>query len=204
MRWGIEESFRECKDRLGMDEYETRSYLGWHRHMQFVMMAHLFMNLFRERYTKPYLRYNSDYHDDGSAQGTLRLPGIEAGVESAEPVISSCPESEPATLPAIPSEIQTRPLESDVVSLIIGNRRSHSYGTLVRHALLYTEYYKVLSFYNANDLMRATLTQDPLRIERSLENVKYDIKSYWASIQSYTRSYYREQWQAHAIPSHSV
>jgi SRSO17 transposase len=43
MRWPIEQCFEECKSDLGMDHYEIRSYLGWHRHMLFVFMAQLFL-----------------------------------------------------------------------------------------------------------------------------------------------------------------
>ena len=43
MRWPIEQCFEECKDDLGMDHYEIRSYPGWHRHMLFVFLAQLFL-----------------------------------------------------------------------------------------------------------------------------------------------------------------
>ena len=43
MRWPIEQCFRECKSNLGMDHYETRSWIAWHRHMLFVLMAQLFL-----------------------------------------------------------------------------------------------------------------------------------------------------------------
>ncbi len=42
MRWSIEQCFQECKSYLGMSHYETRTYIGWHRHMLLVMIAHLF------------------------------------------------------------------------------------------------------------------------------------------------------------------
>lgn len=42
-RWTIEQCFEECKTELGMDHYEVRSYIGWHRHMLFVMMGHEFL-----------------------------------------------------------------------------------------------------------------------------------------------------------------
>jgi hypothetical protein len=47
MRWSIEQCFRECKDYLGMDHYETRSWDAWHRHMLLTMMAHLFITKLR-------------------------------------------------------------------------------------------------------------------------------------------------------------
>lgn len=42
LRWPIEQCFQEGKSYLGMGHYESRSYLGWMRHMLFVMIAHLF------------------------------------------------------------------------------------------------------------------------------------------------------------------
>lgn len=47
-RWSIEQCFEECKSYLGMGHYETRSYTGWERHMQLVMIAHLATHYIRE------------------------------------------------------------------------------------------------------------------------------------------------------------
>ncbi len=43
MRWPIELTFEVGKDELGMDQYETRSWLGWHHHIVLVMLAHHFL-----------------------------------------------------------------------------------------------------------------------------------------------------------------
>jgi len=43
MCWSIEQSFRECKEYLGMDHYESRSWDGWRRHMLLCFIAHLFV-----------------------------------------------------------------------------------------------------------------------------------------------------------------
>jgi SRSO17 transposase len=43
MRWSIEQCFNECKDYLGMDHYEVRSWIGWRRHILFTLIAHLFI-----------------------------------------------------------------------------------------------------------------------------------------------------------------
>src|SRR4051812_28131105 len=48
-RHRIEEYFGESKTYLGMAQYETRSYVGWHRHMALVAVAHLFVTLTRVR-----------------------------------------------------------------------------------------------------------------------------------------------------------
>lgn len=43
VRWAVECSFAEGKGELGLDHYETRSWLGWHHHMVLVMLAHHFL-----------------------------------------------------------------------------------------------------------------------------------------------------------------
>jgi SRSO17 transposase len=43
MRWPIETIFEEDKGVIGLDHYETRSWLGWHHHMLLVALAHHFL-----------------------------------------------------------------------------------------------------------------------------------------------------------------
>jgi len=50
MRWPVELTFEESKDELGMDQYETRSWIGWHHHMTLVMLAHHFLVWVRVRW----------------------------------------------------------------------------------------------------------------------------------------------------------
>jgi SRSO17 transposase len=50
MRWPIELTFEVSKDELGMDQYETRSWLGWHHHMVLVMLAHHFLVWVRQQF----------------------------------------------------------------------------------------------------------------------------------------------------------
>ena len=51
-RCRVEEFFEDCKSYLGMTQYETRSYVGWHHHMALVGLAHLFVTLARRRLQK--------------------------------------------------------------------------------------------------------------------------------------------------------
>jgi SRSO17 transposase len=46
-RHEVEDYFEDAKSYLGMAQYETRSYVGWHHHMSLVAMAHLFITLTR-------------------------------------------------------------------------------------------------------------------------------------------------------------
>jgi len=43
MRWPVELTFEQGKQEVGMDEYEVRSWQGWHHHMIMVMLAHHFL-----------------------------------------------------------------------------------------------------------------------------------------------------------------
>ena len=42
-RWAIETCFRECKQLLGLGDYEGRSWQGWHRHMTLCLLLHFFL-----------------------------------------------------------------------------------------------------------------------------------------------------------------
>jgi SRSO17 transposase len=54
-RHGVEDFFEDCKSYLGMAQYETRSWLGWHHHMSLVGLAHLFITLTRSALKKKHL-----------------------------------------------------------------------------------------------------------------------------------------------------
>ncbi|MCK7628245.1 IS701 family transposase [Streptomyces sp. RS10V-4] len=43
LRWRIEHDYRELKTALGLDHFEGRSFVGWHRHVTLVTAAHLFL-----------------------------------------------------------------------------------------------------------------------------------------------------------------
>ncbi|MGQ0467567.1 MAG: IS701 family transposase [Sporichthyaceae bacterium] len=47
IRWRIEHDYRELKHGLGLDHFEGRSWLGWHRHVTLVTAAHLFVTIQR-------------------------------------------------------------------------------------------------------------------------------------------------------------
>jgi len=43
LRWPVETTLEEGKSEVGMDHYETRTWLGWHHHMAQTFLAHLFL-----------------------------------------------------------------------------------------------------------------------------------------------------------------
>lgn len=46
-RWHIEQDYQQLKDELGLDHFEGRSWIGWHRHVTMTMIAHGFLVLER-------------------------------------------------------------------------------------------------------------------------------------------------------------
>ena len=50
MRWPIETIFEEAKGEVGLDQYEIRSWQGWHHHMLLVALAHHFLVHLRIRF----------------------------------------------------------------------------------------------------------------------------------------------------------
>jgi SRSO17 transposase len=46
-RWGIERAFEDSKGAVGLDQYEVRSWHGWHRHITLALWAHAFLAVTR-------------------------------------------------------------------------------------------------------------------------------------------------------------
>jgi SRSO17 transposase len=46
-RWTIEASFEAAKGEVGLDQYEVRSWTGWHRHITLAMLAHAYLAVLR-------------------------------------------------------------------------------------------------------------------------------------------------------------
>jgi len=42
-RWPIEECFGSGKNEVGLDNYQVRTWIAWHRHITFAMLAHTFL-----------------------------------------------------------------------------------------------------------------------------------------------------------------
>jgi SRSO17 transposase len=46
-RWTIEACFEAAKGEVGLDQYEVRSWIGWHRHITLAMLAHAYLAVLR-------------------------------------------------------------------------------------------------------------------------------------------------------------
>jgi SRSO17 transposase len=47
-RWAIESCFEAAKGEVGLDDYEVRSWTGWHRHITLAMLAHAYLAVLRK------------------------------------------------------------------------------------------------------------------------------------------------------------
>ncbi|MDB4932571.1 MAG: isftu1 [Myxococcaceae bacterium] len=52
-RWSIEECFESGKGEVGLDQYEVRSWPGWHRHITLALWAHAFLTVQRAEALRP-------------------------------------------------------------------------------------------------------------------------------------------------------
>ena len=46
-RWAVEECFETAKGEVGLDQYEVRSWSGWHRHITLALLAHAYLTVVR-------------------------------------------------------------------------------------------------------------------------------------------------------------
>ena len=46
-RWTVEVCFEAAKGEVGLDQYEVRSWTGWHRHITLAMLAHAYLAVLR-------------------------------------------------------------------------------------------------------------------------------------------------------------
>lgn len=51
-RYFIERSFQECKQQIGLNQYQVRGYDAWHKHMFMCMMGLLFLQMEKMEYFK--------------------------------------------------------------------------------------------------------------------------------------------------------
>jgi len=52
-RWAIESAFEQAKQEVGLDDYEVRSWDGWHRHVTLALLAHAFLEALRVAAPRP-------------------------------------------------------------------------------------------------------------------------------------------------------
>jgi SRSO17 transposase len=109
MRWPIETCFEEAKGSLGMADYQTRFWRGWHHHMTLVILAHHFVVRLKLRHKKGLRRSPS------RKPATCSAPPCPAGnSRRPKPLNSSVTPNTPTTRP---NARTTAPLTGRVTDL---------------------------------------------------------------------------------------
>jgi SRSO17 transposase len=114
MRWSIEQCFRECKEYLGMDHYEVRSWPGWHRHILITLIAHLFVIKLR-------LQFSVKSHSPGPAPFIEQPVSLDAYLDAAEKLENKEEIDHPdiKAYPEKPQQIMTIGLVLKLISPLI-------------------------------------------------------------------------------------
>jgi len=97
MRWPIEASFKEGKGEVGLDQYELRSWRGWHHHMTFVLLAHHFLvRMQRHLDQRGGDPSTTSRHLQPGAAGSRSLPGWDPVTRTATGTPTHpCPHAAP-------------------------------------------------------------------------------------------------------------
>jgi hypothetical protein len=99
-RWAIEGCFEAAKGEVGLDEYEVRSWVGWHRHITLAMLAHAYLAVLRKAAL-----------GGGGRARSRRRAAAPHRARSAAPALASRLEPRPGTCrrPALVRLAQTPP-----------------------------------------------------------------------------------------------
>jgi SRSO17 transposase len=108
-RWTIEACFEAAKGEVGLDQYEVRSWTGWHRHVTLAMLAHAYLAALRKvvvggrRPARPGGRAPPAHRPrDTAAALAPRLPSPAR--HPGHPRLVTLATTPPATCPQMPLE----------------------------------------------------------------------------------------------------
>src|SRR5215207_5633781 len=118
-RWTIEASFEAAKGEVGLDQYEVRSWTGWHRHVTLAMLAHAYLAVVRQhairgRGPRPRGRLAAPYGSRGAPahlasrlgqaarpHPRARLVGLATTTPAARQTITLDPQNQNSSTPAV-------------------------------------------------------------------------------------------------------
>jgi SRSO17 transposase len=107
MRWTIEACFEAAKGEVGLDQYEVRSWTGWHRHVTLAMLAHAYLVVVRQTAIggrgdgRPRRRPATVYRPGGAAPAVAAGVGAAARSRAGHRLVALAPKA-PAARPPLP------------------------------------------------------------------------------------------------------
>jgi SRSO17 transposase len=82
-RWTIEACFEAAKGEVGLDQYEVRSWTGWHRHITLAMLAHAYLAVLRGAAGGEKKRARSQSRPAAAHHSRTAPPALASGLGSA-------------------------------------------------------------------------------------------------------------------------
>jgi SRSO17 transposase len=107
MRWTVEACFEAAKGEVGLDQYEVRSWTGWHRHVTLAMLAHAYLAVVRWAVSggtgvRRAAGGSSALHGTGGAPAALALAVGASARSRAGPDLVKVAPTPPAARPTLP------------------------------------------------------------------------------------------------------
>jgi SRSO17 transposase len=106
-RWAIEACFEAAKGEVGLDQYEVRSWTGWHRHVTLAMLAHAYLAVVRQAAIggtgdgRPRRRAGAAHRAGGAAPAVAAGLGAATRSDAGAGLVALAPLS-PAARPPLP------------------------------------------------------------------------------------------------------
>jgi SRSO17 transposase len=113
-RWAVEACFEAAKGEVGLDQYEVRSWTGWHRHVTLAMLAHVYLTVVRQAAIggsgdgRPRRRVGAAHRAGGAPPAVAAGLGAPARSGAGDRLVALAP-SPPATRPPLPLATTNRP-----------------------------------------------------------------------------------------------
>jgi SRSO17 transposase len=79
-RWTIEACFEAAKGEVGLDQYEVRSWTGWHRHITLAMLAHAYLAAIRRTAGGEKRRSRSQSRSLAAHRARSATPALASGL----------------------------------------------------------------------------------------------------------------------------
>jgi SRSO17 transposase len=114
MRWTVEACFEAAKGEVGLDQYEVRSWTGWHRHVTLSMLAHAYLAVVRltaiggNGQGRPRRRPATPHRAGGAAPAVAAGVGATARFRAGHRLVALAPKT-PAARPPLPLAPTDRP-----------------------------------------------------------------------------------------------
>ena len=107
MRWTVEVCFEAAKGEVGLDQYEVRSWTGWHRHVTLAMLAHAYLAVMRQTAIggrgdgRPRRRPAAPHRAGGAASAVAAGVGAATRPRAGHRLVALAPNA-PAARPPLP------------------------------------------------------------------------------------------------------